>query len=122
MNRLILLLMFISIGLSAQANYAIQTSQPLYPIQTAGYPLVQPQYTQGYYQNPYMAQNQQQYVNPYIYQQQCTNPYLYQRQYRNILPYQAANSSVLNGDNTIGNQGIMKNIGQSILYSMLRGY
>lgn len=125
MNRIILLLMLISIGLSAQADYIVQASQPILPDQT--YPSLYPAGAVGYplhrhYQNPYVVQDQQQYVNPYIYQQQCYNPYLYQRPYGNILPYQATNSSILNGDNTNGNQGVMKNIGQSILYSMLRGY
>lgn len=100
MNRLTLLLILVLIGLSAQANYTVQTYQPVYP-------------SHGYYQTPF--QFPQQYVNPYTYQQQCSTPYMYQRQ------YPLMNPPGLNA-NTGGTQGIVKNIGQSILYSMMGGY
>jgi len=122
MNRIILLLIAIAIGLSANADYTIQTSQPVYPAQTYGQQYIQP-YNQVYNQNPYY-QNQ----NPYQYQAQCVNPYQYQNSYYgygNNSPYTGINPalSTLSGlGNTGGTHQIVKNIGQSMLYSMLRGY
>lgn len=121
MNKIILFLIAVSIGLCAQADYTVQTYQPLYPAQPVGYPAIQPyaqqynqQYNQGYYQNPYQAQYQGQYVNPYQY----PRPY----GYGNNLPYTGMNSILPVSGNTGGTQQVVKNIGQSMLYSMLRGY
>lgn len=128
MNRIILLLIAITIGLSANADYTVQTYQPLVPSQpiqpidyTTNQPYMQtynqqysPTYNQPYYQNPYQVQSQTQCVNPYQYQ----NPYTY----GSNIPYSAINAAT----SSIGSGGvapqIMKNIGKSMLYSMLRGY
>lgn len=107
-----LLLVAILIGLSAKADYTVQTYEPFYPNPA------QPYYNQNYYANPYQAQYQTETANPYLYQQQCVNPYLNRRYgYPGYLPY-----STLNGTTTGGAQGIVKNIGQSLLYSIMRGY
>lgn len=118
MNKGILLLIAISIGLSAYADYTVTTQQPLYNAPVVDYPMIQPYpqpYAQPYYQNPYQAQYQGQCVNPYQYQA----PYLYRRN----LPYTALNPAVTGlGTTTTTGGSVAKNIGQSILYSMLRGY
>lgn len=118
MNRIILPLLFILIGLSANADYTIQTNQPLYPAQPGIY------YNQGYCPTPYQAQYPQQYVDSYNnYQQQAVNPYLYQRPYgyQNNLPYSVINPAI-NGITTSGGNQIVKNIGRNLLYTMMRGY
>lgn len=122
MNRIILFLVIVLVGAASYADYTVTTYQPWYNPQVAGYPAVQPydtqQYNQGYYQNPYNA------YNPY--QAQCVNPYLYHRPYgyRSGLPYNALPSVVSGvGTGTTGGASqIAKNIGQSMLYSMMRGY
>ena len=99
MNKTILSLLVIAIGLSAQADYTVQTVEPLYPnqmTQPQNYTNIQPYqqnpqyqqgqpyqpyqnynqtYNQGYYQDPYQTQNP--------YQGQVQNPYLgqYPNQY-----------------------------------------
>lgn len=130
MNRLILLLVAVLVGLSANADYTVTTNQPLYPTPVGSYSIAQQpymqQYNQGYYQNPYQNQYQGQYINPYQvgYQQQYANPYQYQMPYgyRSNSPYSVINSAISGLGATNGTQGIVKNIGQSILYSMVRGY
>lgn len=110
-NRIILLLAAVLIGLSAHADYTVQTYQPLYSNPMASYSAAQPyaqQYNQGYYQNPYQAQYQGQYVNPYQYQ----SPY---SSYGNNSPY-----GIMSNSNVP--QQIVRSIGQSMLFSMLRGY
>lgn len=114
MKKTILFLMVILIGLSVNADDTTQTEQPIYPAQVVDYSTIPPspqQYNyQGYYQNPYQAQ----YPRPYI------NPYQYRMPYyggANILPY-----SILGTGSTGGAQQIMRRIGQSIIYSMMRGY
>lgn len=130
MNRIIILLALILIGLSAKADYTVTTQQPLYPNEIESYSSIQPynqgypqQYNQGYYQNPYQAQAQ--YANPYQagFQQQYINPYQFQNPYgyRNNLS-QAINPAILGNTTTGGAQQILKNIGQAIIYSKLRGY
>jgi len=116
---MVLFLMAISIG-SAQADYTFQTYQPLYPTQAMSYSTVQPytqQYNQGYYQNPYQTQCQGHYLNPYQYRR----PYY---RYGNNLPYPyAQTNSTVTGTDTTGSTGqIVRNIGQSVIYSMMRGY
>lgn len=124
MKKIILCLITITIGLSAQAfswmNSPYSTYQNINPVQTTQVvdynntvqPYGQP-YTQTYIQTPYQTQCQYpgQYINPYQYQR-----YGYGTVYPTVNP-------VLNGLNTIGggNQ-IVKNIGRSMIYSMLRGY
>ena len=145
MNKTILSLLVIAIGLSAQADYTVQTVQPLYPNQMAlpqNYATTQPYqqyqpyqnynqtYNQGYSQNPYQTQNQ--------YQGQVQNPYLgqYQNQYNpysnpygygnNNLQSTIVNSAVSGLGRTNGVAGgassIMRNVVQSMIYSKLRGY
>lgn len=123
MNRIILALIVMTIGLSAQADYTVTTYQPLYPAQitppVGNYPTTQAYgqpYNQAYYPNPYQAQYQNQ------YQGQFVNPYQYRPNvYGNNLPYSALNPAVT-GLGTTGGSQVVKNIGQSVLYSLLRGY
>lgn len=112
MKKIILLITAIIFGLSAYADYTVTTSQPLYNAQPIGYQAFQP-YGQSYYQNPYQMQYPGQCINPYQYQ----NPYLN----RSNLPYTMLNPAVTGLGATTGGS-VAKNIGQSILYSMLRGY
>lgn len=139
MKKIIFLLAVVSMNLSAQAfdwssllsqpyqtyppNQQYQpypSYQPFVPIQTSqvvNYPSNQTyeqSYNQEYSKSPYQAQYQTQYVNPYQYQV----PY----GYANNMPYPVTNTSV---SNTTGPTGqIVKNIGQSLIYSMMnnRGY
>jgi len=114
MNKIILFLMTMIIGLSAHADYTVQTSQPLYPTQAISYSALQsyaPQYNQGYYQNPYQAQCQGQYANTYPYQ----GAYGYGN------PYTAVNPTVAGLGTIGGTPQVLKNIGQSMIYSMIRG-
>lgn len=130
MNRGLLLLIIMVFGLAAKADYTVTTVQPLpqqyqayqpyyqplVPSQPVNYSTVQPYgqtYNQGYYQDPYQAQYHSQCYNPYQYQQ----PYVY----GNNLPYSTVNSTT-SATSTTGGNSILKNIGQSVLYSMLRGY
>lgn len=134
MNRIILLLIIISMGLSAQAfdwtslisqpyqsyqqyptyqsyvpNQAVQNAQNIDYSATQAYG--QP-YNQAYYQNPYQIQAQGQYINPYQYPRHYG--------YRN---YNVINSAIpALSTTTTGTSSVAKNIGQSMLYSMLRGY
>jgi hypothetical protein len=142
MNKTMLLLIAISIGLSAQADYVVQTNQPLYPAQIAQpqiystnqnyqqYPQYQqpqqyqpyqtynqgynPAYNQGYYQNPYQTQYQGQIVNPYAYQNQYG--------YGNNLPPTVVTSALSGLGNAGGTPSVLKNIVQSVIFSKLRGY
>jgi len=132
MNRIILLLVIL-VGLStlsARANYTVTTSsyQPLYSNSMAGYPTMQSyaqQYNQGYCQNPYQAQVPGQYVNSYQYQRPY-NPYnsynAYNNGYENNLQYGVVNPVVSGLNTTNVTTPIVRNIGQSMLYSMMRGY
>ncbi len=114
MNRLLLLFISVLIGLSAQANYTVSTYQPFYPTYAQQYnQSTTQQYNQDCYQNPQQAQCQQQYVNPYQYQNQYYG-------YGNNLPYAINNISGLNSS-TVPRQ-IVRNIGQRMIYSMMRGY
>lgn len=122
MNKIILFLLVMTIGLSAQAfpwqNFISQPYQSGIPAQPTqpGFSTIQQPYGQtynpGYYQNPYQAQYQQQYVNPYPYQ----------NQYGYANPYTVVNPTTSGANNTAGTSQVMKNIGQSVLYSMMRGY
>ena len=137
MNRFLLLLLAASIGLSAHANYTVTTSQPLYPNGVYGYSGVQQPYNQaynqGYNQNPYQIQpqssyvNQSSYINPYQtgyqpgYQTGYGNTYQ-PYGYRANVPFSILNSAMTGVGTGAGSTGIIKNIGQSMLYSMMRGY
>lgn len=111
-KRIIILLVAVLIGLSAHADYAVQTYQPLYPAPIGSYSAVQQpyaqQYNQPYYQNPYQA--------PYNAYQ---SPYY---SYGNNVPYRITNNTGARLNNTSIPQQIVKNIGQSMLFSMMRGY
>jgi len=89
----------------AQTGYN-QTIQPV--DYSATQPYAQTYNNQAAYQNPYLAQCQGQYANPY--------------QYRRPYGYGVGNSIVPGLANTTGNSGVVKNIVQSMLYSKLRGY
>lgn len=134
MKKIMLLLIITSIGLSAQAfqwsNLLTQPYRPyspyqpyipnqIPPVQTTqvvdyatNQPYTQPYNNPIYCQAPYQAQYQGQYVNPYQYR-----PY----NYANSVPYAAINAAT-SGLGTAGGNGIVKNIGQSVIYSLLRGY
>ena len=134
MKRIILSLIAMLIGLSAHAfswqnliipsNQTYQPYQQLVPAQVAqpaqaiNYSAFQPyaqSYNQGNYQNPY----QRQYANPYQsqYQGQYANPYQYQSPYG----YGSSLPSMVSGlGNTGGSEQVMKNIGESMIYSMIR--
>jgi len=126
MNRIILLLVVVSIGLSAQADYTVQTQtfQPSYYNQTT-----QPQYysnVQSYQQYPQyqqcQADSQNNYQNTYQSQYQNQyNPYQYQRLYgygNNGL----LNSSLPGLTGLNGTSPIVRNIAQSLIFAKLRGY
>lgn len=122
MKRIILVLTAIFIGLAARADYTVQTYQPMTPEQTVNYYGSQgyynPGYCQGTYQNPYQGY----YTNPYVNQGQYVNPYAYRNPYYLNRGYNAI-PSVVNSIGASGGAGqIIKNVGQSMLYSMLRGY
>lgn len=124
MNKIILLLIAITIGLSVKADYTVQT-QTFQPFNYNG--AVAPQYysnVQSYQQYPQyqqcQADNQNYYQNPYQaqYQNQYVNPYQYQRSYgygNNFQPYLI--NSGLNGT-----APIVRNIAQSLIFAKLRGY
>lgn len=97
----------ITFGLSAQA-----LSWTDFILPSANYPIAQP--------NPYTQYNQAYYPNSY--QTQCISPYQYQNpySYSNNIPYSITNPTV--SGTTGGTSRILKNIGQSVLYSMIRGY
>lgn len=114
MNKAILFLMVILIGLSVNADDITQTEQSLYPAQVVDYSTIPPspqQYNNPiYYKHPYQAQYQAPYINPYQYRM----PYY---SGANILPY-----SILGTGSTGGVQQIVKSLSRSILYSIMRGY
>ena len=123
MDKIMFLLIVMAATLSAQADvwssYPNQVYQPyqlqntFQSVQSPDYSITQPSsasYNQGYYQNPYQTQCLGQYINPY------------QRPYGSYSPYNVA-GSVLSGSGSMGGtQQIVRNIGQSLLYSVLRGY
>ncbi len=115
-NRLILSLIIVLVGLSANADYTVTTQQPLFNPQAAAYynasqPYNQP-YNQGYYQNPY--QYQQPYYNPYTYQR----PYL---GYGNNLPRIITSTTDASTTASVPQQ-IARGVGRAMMYKMIRGY
>jgi len=115
-KRVILFLVLVLMGLSAQADYTVTTQQPFYNAQAAGYyPYAQnynSQYNQVYSQNPY--QTQQQYYDPY----QCQSPYV---DYRNSYPYGVTPGVSGLTSTNVQNQ-IARNIGKFMILRMMRGY
>lgn len=114
MNKNILFICLLLLGLPTMADYTVQTIQPVYPAQTINYPIAQQSYNQQYAQYPYPTQSPSQYVNPYMYPR-------YSYGYGNNLPYPVVNSALF-GVGSTGSQQVMKNIGQNILFRILRGY
>lgn len=123
MKKMILCIITMTMGLSASAlSWAgypytpYQNVNPAQVIQPVDYNTTQQYgqpYTQTYIQQPYQTQCQYpgQYANPYAYQR-----YGYGTAYPMVNP-------VLNGlTNVGGGNQIIKNIGRSMFYSMLRGY
>lgn len=121
MRKIILTLTAFTIGLSAHAaGWAELLSSPYsqnttYSVpQTNSFSVIQPanpQYNNEFYQDPNQVQCQAPYVNPYLYR----NPYGY------VNPYTPRINPLLPSA-TSTNSSIIKNIGQSLLYSMMRGY
>lgn len=128
MSKIIFLLVVMAATLSAHADMwstyphqafqpyqQYQSQAPFQSVQSMGYAgnqLYGLQDAQGYYQNPYQTQCQGQYINPYQYQ----------RPYGSYSPYSVMNSALSGLGSGGGAQQVVKNIGQSVLYSMLRGY
>lgn len=133
MKKIIIAFFVFIIGLSANAAgwaellsppYPQQTNSYFFP-QTNGYSVVQsanPTYDNMFYQDPNQVQCQASYVNPYLYRRPYgqINPYtygvnpLFQNPY-NMTPTSTATTTSLPGQ-------IVRNVGQSMLYSMMRGY
>lgn len=120
-KKIILFLVLVLMGLSAKADYTITTQQPFYNPQAAAYYNAQQPYNQTY--NPQYNQGYTQ--NPYQYQQQCYNPYMYQRPYvgyDNNLPNIVTNTLDSTTNTTSVPRQIARDLGQSVLLRMLRGY
>lgn len=76
-----------------------------------------------YYQNPYYYQHS--YLNPIQPQYQNVYPYGYNNYNQPLIPgvpYSVSSSNIAGFDNSGNKNQIIKNIGQNILYSLLRGY
>lgn len=111
------------------ADYSVTTSEPLQPSFYGNYP------NNIYANNPYYVNPQNinangygvQYSNPYQYQSNYTNPYGYRNYGYSTqpiaqIPYSLLNQGTANyAGGGIKNQ-IIRNIGQNVLYSMMRGY
>lgn len=124
MKKIILCIITMTIGLSASALSWLgnpytpyQNPTSIMPTQVVDYNNIQQNgqpYTQTYIQTPYQTQCQ----SPGQYPGQYINPYNYQRYGYGGYPIV---NSTLNGVAGGSNQ-IIKNIGRSMIYSMLRGY
>jgi len=119
-GKIMLVLAVIAMGLSANADYSVTTSEPLYNSSPISYNEVQPymtQYNTGY-QNPYQTQCQGQYTN-----QQYINPYAYRNGYGYGYgnPYSTINP-LLNAWRNNTTTSTAGNLGKSLLYSLVRGY
>lgn len=120
MKKIITALFIIMAGLSAQAfdwaEYGYNTyQQPIDTSQPTTLSVVQPAnpvYNNMFYQDPTQVQCQMPYNNPYIYRR----PYGYMNPYARVNPI----TSIPSGTNATSQ--IVRNIGQSVLYSMMRGY
>lgn len=129
MKKIIVTLAFFVTGLSAYAaGWAELLSAPYaqnntytYP-QTATYSVVQPAnpaYNNMFYQDPNQVQCQAPYVNPYLYRSPygAINPYSYRVNPLWHNPYSTTTTT-----STSVPAQIVRNVGQSMLYSMMRGY
>lgn len=99
-----------------------QTDSYVVP-QANGFSVVQPAnpaYDNMFYQNPNQVQCQVPYTNPYLYRSPYgqINPYSYRA---NPVFYSPYNTTAASATTNLPKQ-IVRNIGQSMLYSMRRGY
>lgn len=130
MRKTIIALTIFMIGLSAHAVGWAELLSPSYaPNNTYTVPqantfsVVQPAnpaYNNMFYQDPNQVQCQAPYVNPYLYRRPYgnINPYSYRV---NPLMQNPYNSTVTTTSTSVPTQ-IVRNVGQSMLYSMMRGY
>lgn len=132
MSKLILTLTIIFCAISIQtkclADYTVTTQEPIQTGYYNNYPVANPSINSSYYApgqnvnqvnypNPYQCQypNSYQYQNPYAY-----NGYGYG--YPTGAAYPLINSG-LTGLGATGAKGqIIRNIGQNVLFKLLRGY
>lgn len=116
---IILFCPFLAISLSAKADDTAQTDQLSDPAQAVDYSVIPPypqQYnSQDYYRNPYQVQYPRPYINPYL----NSSPF-----YGGInpLPSSLLNPVMLGTGSTGAASQIIKSIGRSLMYSMIRGY
>lgn len=135
MSRAILILAIMFMGISARAdiwsNGYVQPlqpavpAQPVQPDQFQNYHYTMPgdqTYYQGQYPNPYQNQPLSQVYNPYQYR---PNPYAYNNYGYAVSPYSTLGSG-LTGLTGLGGAGIknqiIRNVGQNMIYSLMRGY
>lgn len=132
MKKIIIILSVILIGLSAKAfdwvGLGYQPYQQSNTPQTTTFSVVQPanpSYDNMFYQSPNQVQCQAPYVNPYLYRRPYgyINPYNYTNPYNvtNPLVQSPYNTTTTTTSSSVPTQ-IVRNIGQSMLYSMMRGY
>lgn len=132
MKKIIMALTIFMMGLSVHAaGWAELLSQPYQQTDTYvvpqanGYSVVQPvnsPYNNMFYQDPNQVQCQAPYTNPYLYRRPygVVNPYTGRINPFIQNPY-APNVTTTVNTTSVPNQ-IVRNIGQSMLYSMMRGY
>ena len=129
MKKIIISLTVFMMGLSVHAaGWAELLSQPYsqtdsYVVpQANGSSVVQPNptYNNMFYQDPNQVQCQVPYTNPYLYRRPYgqVNPYSYRVNPLLQSPY---NTTPTAATTNLPNQ-VVRNIGQSMLYSMIRGY
>jgi hypothetical protein len=132
MKKIIIALSVFTIGLSAHAaGWAELLSSPYSENNTYAAPqtntfsVVQPAnpaYNNMFYQDPNQVQCQAPYVNPYLYRRPYgnINPYSYRVNPLLQNPYTTTTTST--STSTGVPTQIVRNVGQSMLYSMMRGY
>lgn len=129
MKKIIIAFIVFIIGLSAHAvGWAELLSQPYaqnaYTVPQANtFSVVQPvnpAYNNMFYQDSNQVQCQAPYVNPYLYRRPYgnINPYYYRA---NPLLQNPYNTTTTTTSTSVPTQ-IVRNVGQSMLYSMMRGY
>lgn len=129
MKKIIISLTVFMMGLSVHAaGWAELLSTPYsqnnsYVVpQANGFSVVQPNptYNNMFYQDANQVQCQVPYTNPYLYRQPYgqINPYSYRVNPLLQSPY---NTTTTSATTNLPNQ-VVRNIGQSMLYSMMRGY
>lgn len=130
MKKIIMVLIVFMMGVSVHAaGWAELLSTPYsqnntYVVpQANGFSVVQPAnpaYNNMFYQDPNQVQCQAPYANPYLYRSPYgqINPYSYRVNPMWQSPY---NTTTTSTTTSLPNQ-VVRNIGQSMLYSMMRGY